>query len=272
MHRADGLNPTPALVFLSSRAAFGCGADSDCYMPDGSFRIRLPPAPTGSPYGAIVVFHGWQQTAVDVMNDQALTAVALRLGVALVALNGERKTWSFPSSPHHYRDDFAYVHAVLEDIDKRFPIDRNRILGAGFSQAASMLWYLACRQPRLFVGFGPVSGALWRPAPSACAAPAPVLLHLHGLADATVPLEGREVGPGVRQDSVRDSFAIVGHRCLSALSRALRPGSSARRRSPARSARRDGALLELCLHPGGHQFIVAWIAHAWNVAAEHPSR
>jgi polyhydroxybutyrate depolymerase len=99
--------------------------------------VRLPPAPAKRPYGAIVFFHGWQQTAEDVINDQSLAAVAARLGVALVALNGERKTWSFPSSPHHYRDDFAYVHAVLEEIEKRFPINRSRILGAGFSPAAT---------------------------------------------------------------------------------------------------------------------------------------
>jgi len=262
------------LVFLSSRTALACGVDSDCRVPGGSYRVRLPPAPAKRPYGAIVFFHGWQQTAADVINDQSLTAVTARLGVALVALNGERKTWSFPSSPHHYRDDFAYVHAVLEDIEKRFHINCSRILGAGFSQGASMLWYLACRQPRLFAAFAPVSGAFWRPAPRACAGPAPVLLHLHGLADATVPLEGREVSPGVRQDSVRDSFAILGPSLpLHILPRVRAGFISETPLTCARSARRrDGALLELCLHAGGHQFIAAWIAHAWRLSAERPSR
>jgi polyhydroxybutyrate depolymerase len=236
---------------------------------DGSYRVRLPPAPAERPFGAIVFFHGWQQTAEDVMNDQPLTAIAARLGIALVALNGEQKTWSFPSSPHHYRDDFEYVHAVLEDLVKRFPIDRRQLLGAGFSQGASMIWYLACRQPHLFAAFAPVSGAFWRPAPRTCAAPLPVLLHLHGLADATVPLEGREVAPGVRQDSIRDSFAILGPSApLHVLPRVKTGFISETPLTCERSARqRDGGLLEFCIHSGGHQFIAAWIEHAWHLSA-----
>lgn len=262
------------LVFFSSRIALACGADSDCRVIDGSYRVRLPPSPAERPFGAILFFHGWQQTAEDVMNDQALAAVAARLGVALVALNGEQKTWSFPSSPHHYRDDFKYVHTVLEDIGERFPIDRSRIIGAGFSQGASMLWYLACRQPRLFAAFAPVSGAFWRPAPRTCTAPLPVLLHLHGVADATVPLKGREDAPGVRQDSVRDSFGILGP--SAPLQKLPRVRSGFIGETPLtceRSARRrDGGLLELCLHAGGHQFIAAWIEHAWHLSAERRSR
>jgi len=207
------------------------------------------------------------------MDDQALTAVALRLVVALVALNDERKTWSFPLSPHHYRDDIAYVHAVLEDIDKRFPIDRNRILGAGFSQGAPMLWYLGLPTTAPFRRFRTGFGRILAPWAQCMRGASTGTLHLHGLADATVPLEGREVGPGVRQGSVRDSFAILGPSLpLRPLPRIEAGSVGETPLTCARSAPRDGALLELCLHPGGHQFIAAWIAHAWNVAAEHPSR
>lgn len=262
------------VLFLSSRTAHACGTDSDCRVVNGSYRVRLPATPSERPFGATVFFHGWQQSAEDVMNDQALTAVAERLGVALVALDGEQKTWSFPSSPHYYRDDFNYVYTVREDIGVRFPIDRTRLLGAGFSQGASMLWYLACRQPRLFTAFAPVSGAFWRPAPRTCAAPLPVLLHLHGVADTTVPLKGREVAPGIRQDSVRDSFAVLGPSApLNVLPRVAANFISGAPLTCERSAQRpDGGLLELCLHAGGHEFIATWIEHAWHLAADRRSR
>lgn len=150
------------LASLPWRASFGCGATSDCLVTEGSYRIRLPTNASGRQLGAVIYFHGWQQAAEDVMSDASLAATAERLGIALVALNGEQKTWSFPSSPTHHRDDFEYVHAVVDDLVEHFPIDRKRLLGAGFSQGASMMWYLACREPRLFAAFAPMSGAFWR--------------------------------------------------------------------------------------------------------------
>lgn len=254
------------LASLPWRASFGCGATSDCLVTEGSYRIRLPTNASGRQLGAVIYFHGWQQAAEDVMSDASLAATAERLGIALVALNGEQKTWSFPSSPTHHRDDFEYVHAVVDDLVERFPIDRKRLLGAGFSQGASMIWYLACREPRLFAAFAPMSGAFWLPAPNQCAAPLPVLLHLHGLADKTVPVEGREVAPGIRQDSVRDSFSILGKTAvLHAAEPARLTGSEDLHLVCRRSTRRaDGGVLELCLHAGGHFPIAGWVEHAWR--------
>jgi len=257
------------LAWLPWKASFGCGPTSDCFVPGGSYRIRLPTKHIGRHLGAVVYFHGWQQSAEDVMNDVALTATAKRLGIVLVALNGEQKTWSFPSSPSHHRDDFEYVTAVVDDIVRRFPIDRKRLLGAGFSQGASMIWYLACQQPRLFAVFAPMSGAFWLPAPDRCAAPLPVLLHLHGLADRTVPMEGREVAPGIRQDSVRESFAILGRsQALQASAPVHLKAAKELRLACERSARQPGGgFLELCLHSGGHSSIAGWVEYAWRVLA-----
>lgn len=261
---------TLLLASLPWRASFGCGPTTDCLIPEGSYRIRLPTKPPASqPLGAAVYFHGWQQSAEDVMADASLAATTERLGIALVALNGEEKTWSFPSSPTHHRDDFAYANAVIDDLVRRFPIDRRRLLGAGFSQGASMIWYLACREPRMFAAFAPMSGAFWQPAPDRCAAPLPVLFHLHGLADKTVPLGGREVTPGIRQDSVRDSFTILGGpRILHASEPVRLKGSEDLHLTCERSARQaDGGLLELCLHPGGHFAVAGWVEHAWRAIA-----
>lgn len=258
------------LAFFPVRASLACGVASDCLVSEGSYRIMLPSNPSGRSLGAVVYLHGWQQSAEDVMNEKSLVATAQRLGVALVAPNGEGKTWSFPSAPFHYRDDFAFIQTVIDDIVRRYSIDRKHLLGAGFSQGASMIWYLACQQPRLFAAFAPVSGAFWLPAPNQCTAPLPVLLHLHGLADTTVPMEGREIAPGIRQDGVRESFAILGD------SATLRPSAAVHLNSTIgvhltcqRSDRQpDGGMVELCLHHGGHLFMTGWIEHAWRVLGE----
>lgn len=246
---------------------FACGSDSDCNVEGGSYRVHLPPAFSGNRPGAIVYFHGYQQTARDAMEDKDLIAVSDRLGVALVAPNGEGKTWSFPSSPFHLRDDFAFVHQVIDDVVRRFSIDRRRMIGAGFSQGASMTWYLACREPRLFAAFASVSGDFWRPVPRRCADPVPMLLHLHGTSDKTFPMEGREISPGIHQATVGGSFAVLGKSAplLPSLNWRLETGGgttvnlACERIAP----QEDSAFLEFCRHPGGHVFFAGWVEHAW---------
>lgn len=261
-----------ALIAVSALVSFGttvyaCGAHSDCLVREGSYRIQLPSKRSGPKLGAVVYFHGWQQTAADVMSDKTLVAAANHLGVALVTLNGQGKTWSFPSAPFHYRDDFEFVQTVLKDIVRRFSIDRRRILGAGFSQGASMIWYLACREPRLFSAFAPMAGAFWVPAPLHCTPPLPVLLHVHGLADTTVPMEGREIAPGLRQDGVRASFAILGGSVTLHPAPAVHLSSGEKLNLNCERSDRSpsGGWLELCIHHGGHVPVAGWIEHAWRL-------
>ena len=45
----------------------------------------------------------------------------------------------FPGSPENHRDEFAFVKAVLDDAEARYPIDTRRLWASGFSQGASMV-------------------------------------------------------------------------------------------------------------------------------------
>lgn len=252
----------PLLVMLASLAAAQdtCPEAHRCLVGGGSYRIVLPDdLKPGERVGAIVFFHGWQSSADDVVADRALLAVAASLRVALVAPDGKGKTWSFPGSPGQHRDEFQFVGAMLDDLMHQ-PVDPRRLLAAGFSQGGSMVWWLACRMPRRFAGFAPIAGAFWQPLPASCNGPPPHLLHVHGTADATVPMAGRQLRAGFRQGDVRQSFATIAPSCpLSSMTTQDTTLTCARASSCGETQ------IALCLHAGGHDMDPSWLARAWRL-------
>lgn len=243
-----------------------CGVEIPCMVASGSYRIRLPQHPAGDRVGAIVYFHGYQGAAAETVTDPGLAAAAERLGVALVAPDGIGRSWSFPGSPARNRDEFAFVGQVLDDVAARFPIDPGRIMASGFSQGGSLVWYLACRMPQRFAAFAPIAGDFWEPLPDSCAVPRPKLIHVHGVADATIPLAGRALRNGVRQGGLFRSLAVFAPAGCTAswpelVDRAPAQGLLCRRATDC-----GGALLELCLHAGGHYADAAWVERAWRAA------
>lgn len=246
-----------------------CGIDKDCAVAGGSYRIALPSrSAADGKVGAILFFHGYGGSADEVVSDANLAAVAQRLGVALIAPDGLGRSWSFPGSPARNRDEFAFVAQVLEDAAARFQVDPRRIMASGFSQGGSMVWYLACRMPRRFAAFAPIAGDFWQPLPESCAGPRPNLIHVHGLADTTIPLAGRTLRSGARQGDLFRSLAVLAPGGCTAsweeeARKAVQPEGLACRR-----ARGCGgeALLELCLHSGGHFADAAWVERAWRTA------
>jgi polyhydroxybutyrate depolymerase len=91
-----------------TKARDSCPAEGGCTVEGGYYRIILPQqGAAGERTGAIMYFHGYQGSAEETVADQALIAVAQRLGVALIAPDGMGHTWSYPGSPGRNRDEFA---------------------------------------------------------------------------------------------------------------------------------------------------------------------
>jgi polyhydroxybutyrate depolymerase len=246
-----------------------CPEAGGCQVAGGYYRLVLPrQGVPGRPLGAIMFFHGYQGSAEEVVSDAGLGAVASHLGVALIAPAGAGRSWSFPGSPARHRDEFAFVAAVLDDAIGRFPIDPARIMASGFSQGGSMVWYLACRMPQRFAAFAPIAGAFWTPLPRDCAGPPPNLIHVHGTADAIVPIAGRSLRGGYRQGDLFESFAILapGGCTASWAAAASQPGPPEAPSCRLALGCGGAARLELCLHAGGHVADPAWVERAWRLA------
>jgi polyhydroxybutyrate depolymerase len=236
-------------------------------VANGYYLARAPSRWDGkTPLPTAVFFHGYHGSAEGVMSDEGLAKSMSDLGVLLVAPNGINTNWSFPGKIESGRNDFAFVSAVLDDVEKRWPIDHARLFATGFSVGGSMAWNVACQMKGRFAAYAPVAGAFWDPLPTECPGAPFSLRHVHGLADGTVPMKGRMLGGGrFRQGDVLESM----HRLRGFDGCPEEPSSRETKGSMTCStwsakACSSGRELVLCLHPGEHEIEPNWVADGYR--------
>ena len=263
-----GALATCLLSAATGAKAADCGGAVPCPVAQGFYHMRLPAGWDGkSALPTAVFFHGYGGNASEVIEDEAMAKVLSDLGVLLVAPNGNDKRWSYPAKIQGPRDDFAFVDSVLDDLDKRLPIDHSRLWATGFSIGGSMVWYLACYRGERFAAFAPIAGAYWEPMPATCPSGPVSLRHIHGTSDKTVPMGGRSLGGGrFKQGDVLKSLAQLRARdgCPEEPTGTSAHGPFACKlwSADACASKRE---IELCLHPGEHEIDSAWVAedYAW---------
>ncbi|MEO1292569.1 MAG: polyhydroxybutyrate depolymerase [Pseudomonadota bacterium] len=250
-----------AIASLAPQSASACGAETDCIVEGGSYRIYQPET-IRDKTKAVMFLHGWQASAAAVMKNTSLRRVADELGTALIAPHGEGKTWSYPGAPRQYRDEFAFFDALSIDVYKRFGIMPSRTVVSGFSMGGSMVWNLACARGDRYRGFAPIAGAFWEPLPDTCETVPDILLHTHGISDTVVPIEGRPIGTQWRQGDTWASFRV--------LTKGDEPDTVGLdvRALICTSWKGEGKLLRFCRHGGGHIYEADWVREAWDVIEE----
>ena len=94
-----------------------------------------------SPLPVLLHFHGWGRQGDLIVNHRRIAGHTRRRGVLLVAPNGEGRTWRFWQVGGA---DVPFADAVLEDLARRYPLDRERLFVSGYSYGAAMAWRFAC--------------------------------------------------------------------------------------------------------------------------------
>lgn len=191
----------------------GCNGDpAPCQMPDGTYHIVLPEGAAG-PHPAVLLLHGFGGAGEGFVRKGGMAQVFLDRGYAVIAPDGQPRetgkgrSWDFHPDRPATRDETAFLIAVADDAAAKYGLNRDKMLLAGFSIGGSMTSYVACRMPSAFAAYAPVAGSFWRPHPATCAGPVN-LLHTHGMADRTVPLEGRQITAGFVQGNVPEALQI----------------------------------------------------------------
>ncbi|MGE0416301.1 MAG: PHB depolymerase family esterase [Acetobacteraceae bacterium] len=266
------------VLAMAVLAAVACASPAGAGEPvlrfdaGGGAYLAVPPPGWNrqSPLGVLMFLHGYRGSAAGITADDAVAPVAAGAGLLLVAPEGRDGTWSHTGSPAHLRDDLAFLHAVATDLRRRFPVDESRVIAAGFSQGASMVWELACHDAAGFTAFLTFSGGFWEPLPDTCPSGPVVLRHVHGRADAVVPLAGRMIRQRFRQGDIFAGMALW-RRMDECPDRPDRVTTEQRMLCSEWTTCHSGRL-ELCLHPGGHEMEAQWLAEglAWAGVDKSP--
>jgi polyhydroxybutyrate depolymerase len=248
------------MAVLAAPAGADCaGAAEACQIPGGTYHIVLPDG-AASPVPAILLLHGYGGEGVGTIRNKMVDLMRER-GYAVIApdgqprQNGEGRSWDFHPDRPATRDETAFLIAVADDAAARFGLQRDRMLLAGFSIGGSMTSYVACAAPGAFAAYAPVAGSFWRPHPKGCAGPVR-LLHTHGTADRTVPLEGREIMPGFVQGDVVEAMEIW--RATNGCATTGRTETPGIYRVQHWETCRPGSDLRFALHDGGHSIPKGW--------------
>ncbi len=275
-HLCAAITIVSLLSASASHAAEVCGGThGSCKVSLGAYEIALPEKPLAQDETRPVVlfFHGAGGNGGSVVEKDFWTRPFVDAGYAVIGPNGLARPgnpfgpgWSFRPEGPQQRDELAFAREVLDDAQKRFRIDRKRVLMTGFSIGASLVWYLACKEPTLATAYAPVAGGFWRPHPETCAGPVD-LLQTHGWRDRTVPLEGRPLRAGeIYQGDIFEGLQLWRrvNGCKGFRADAFSTDAVFWRRDW--TACDSGHVLGLALHPADHDGVpMPWaeMARAW---------
>lgn len=237
-------------VSASISTASGCTAEGPCTLGNRSYHVLPPDNWDGtSPLPVMIYFHGWGRQGPVPINHKHIGGATRSSGVLLIAPNGLGKSWDFwqPGSR-----DTKFAIAVLDDVAKNYPIDRNRLFVSGYSWGSSMAWRFACEAGDTVSVLLGISGTFYNQ-DEECATGPVETRHVHGLKDTVMDYpfgpNGEETGP------VRLWTRING--CTS-------PASESGWKSTQNFKNyvwddcASGKSVSLDVHQGGH-----WIAKGW---------
>lgn len=173
-----------------------CTGDTICEIGERGYHALPPDGWDGtSTLPVLIHFHGWGRQGPVAINHKQIGSATSKSGVLLIAPNGLGKSWDFWKAGSR---DTIFAKAVLDDVAKRFPIDRKNLMVSGYSWGSSMAWRFACEAgDEVGVLLG-ISGTFYDQTEN-CETGAVEVRHVHGLKDTVMDFpygaNGEKTGP-----------------------------------------------------------------------------
>lgn len=197
------VTPTPAPVAIAAQdvqrkvKAGDMERTYSLHIPAGLNNQELVPL--------VFIFHGYRETSDYVRSMSNFDPIANANGFIAVypdgsGLSGSSLSWNggvcCGEAVINKVDETLFVRAILEDVKTFVNVDPKRTYATGSSNGALLSYRLACEMSDTFAAIAPVSGVLGY---SPCQPAGPVsVLHVHGIKDTVVPLDGNATFPPVR--------------------------------------------------------------------------
>lgn len=141
------------LITLISASLFAQNQTMQIAGKTRNYIVHAPGGLTNPPL--VFCIHGYDMDAASQQSYTQMDKVADREKFIVVYPNAINRSWNLSGD-----DDFNFIIAIIDSIDKKYQIDRSRIYSCGFSQGGFMTFQLACRYSEIFAAIAPTSGNL----------------------------------------------------------------------------------------------------------------
>jgi polyhydroxybutyrate depolymerase len=181
--------------------------------------VHVPSSYSPTAATAVVLnFHGGGSNANRQMVLSRMNETSDAYGFLVVypegtkAVIGPWRTWNAGSccgrAMRDNVDDVQFSAAIIDDLDRKYSIDKRRVFATGMSNGAMMAYRLACELSNRIAAIAPVGATI---GVDHCRPSRPVsVLHFHGTADKFAPYRGGygKIWASDKFKSVADTIAI----------------------------------------------------------------
>jgi poly(3-hydroxybutyrate) depolymerase len=147
-------------VFIVSLSVGGFAqtTETKTFQVAGVTRTYITHVPSGLSNNPplVISIHGYNIDGALFRSITQTDKVADREKFIIVYPSALNKSWNMTTGG----DDLTFLVAIVDTIDAKYHIDRNRVYATGFSQGGFMSFLLGCKYSDIFAAIAPVSGLL----------------------------------------------------------------------------------------------------------------
>lgn len=192
------------------------------YIPTGYSPARPAPVLFG--------FGGWGDSPENYKGYARMNTTGAHSQAIQVYPEGIARAWEgAPYAKTRVGQDTAFVKQVLNEVDRTYAVNRNRVYAMGMSNGGGMAASIGCRAQDTFAAVAMVSAAYYTPSVRGCRRGSVAALVMHGTNDAMMHYNGG-IRHGASYESVRSVTGGFVHRngCSTLHSRTPMAGGATR--------------------------------------------
>jgi poly(3-hydroxybutyrate) depolymerase len=171
-----------AIFAALAALAAGAFAQSQTIRFGGVARTFVLHAPAGMAKPPLVfVLHGSGMSGQQEVDLTKMNAVSDKEKFLVVYPDAINNSWNTSAAT-----DFEFLLAIVDSLDAKYHLDRDRVYASGFSQGGVMAYHIGCRYADKFAAIAPVSGRIQE----TCVPKRPIpMLAIFGTKDVLTPAD-----------------------------------------------------------------------------------